>query len=62
MHAITLNLSEEELKQRFYELKTRKDISDLLQVSDYQLRYHLYIYPQNKAYTQFKIPKKIWRI
>ncbi len=58
MHTITLNLSEEELKKRFYELKTRKDISDLLQVSDYQLRYHLYIYPQNKAYTQFEIPKK----
>ena len=58
MKTTSLNLSEEKLKQSFYQLKTRKDLADLLQVSDYQLRYHLYIYPQDKAYTQFKIPKK----
>ena len=58
MKTTSLNLSKEELKQSFYQLETRKDIADLLQVSDYQLRYHLYINPKNKAYTQFKIPKK----
>jgi len=53
-----LNLSEEELKERFYQLKTRENIAELLQISDYQLRYHLYIYPREKAYATFQIPKK----
>lgn len=58
MKTTSLNFSEEELKQRFYQLKTRKDVADLLQVSDYQLRYHIYINPLDKAYTKFEIPKK----
>ena len=53
-----LSLSEDELEDLFYKLKTREDIAALLQVSDYQLRYHLYIHPQEKAYTAFKIAKK----
>ncbi|HYW22324.1 MAG TPA: reverse transcriptase domain-containing protein [Nodularia sp. (in: cyanobacteria)] len=51
-------MTEKELKEHFYQLKTRKDIAKLLDISDYQLRYHLYIYPRNKAYTTFNIPKK----
>ncbi|MEH2399112.1 reverse transcriptase domain-containing protein [Nostoc sp.] len=58
MGTINLSLTEEELKERFYKLKTRKDIASLLEISDYQLRYHLYIYPRDKAYTTFQIPKK----
>jgi RNA-directed DNA polymerase len=58
MGTINLSLTQEELKERFYQLKTRKDIASLLEISDYQLRYHLYIYPRDKAYTTFKIPKK----
>lgn len=58
MKTTSLNFSEEELKQRFYKLKTRKDVADLLQVTDYQLRYHLYINSLDKAYTKFEIPKK----
>lgn len=58
MGSTVLNLTEEELKERFYQLKTRKDIAKLLEISDYQLRYHLYIYPRNKAYTTFQIQKK----
>jgi RNA-directed DNA polymerase len=53
-----LSLPEEELKKRFYQLRTRKDIAALLDISDYQLRYHLYIYPRKQVYTTFKIPKK----
>lgn len=52
-----LQRPEEELKERFFNLKTRQDIADLLEISDYQLRYHLYISPK-KAYTTFTIPKK----
>ncbi|MEH1776910.1 reverse transcriptase domain-containing protein [Nostoc sp.] len=58
MGTINLSLTEEELKERFSQLKTRKDIASLLEISDYQLRYHLYIYPRDKAYTTFQIPKK----
>lgn len=58
MGTTILSQSEEELKECFRRLKTRQDIARLLQISDYQLRYHLYIRPLNKAYTTFQIPKK----
>ncbi len=52
-----LQKPEEELREHFFKLKTRQDVADLLEISDYQLRYHLYISPK-KAYTTFTIPKK----
>jgi RNA-directed DNA polymerase len=52
-----LQKSEEELREHFFKLKTRQDVADLLEISDYQLRYHLYI-SRKKAYTTFTIPKK----
>lgn len=58
MKTTSLNLTVEELKSRFHQLKTRQDIANLLQVSDYQLRYHLYIKSRDNAYTEFEIPKK----
>lgn len=58
MGTTSLDLPQEELKRQFEQLKTRQDVARLLQVSDYQLRYHLYICPIDKAYTTFKIPKK----
>lgn len=58
MGTTTLSQSEEELKESFNKLKTRQDIARLLEISDYQLRYHLYIYPRDKAYITFQIPKK----
>ncbi|ACB50436.1 probable RNA-directed DNA polymerase [Crocosphaera subtropica ATCC 51142] len=58
MGTTSLDLPQEELKKHFEQLKTRQDVARLLQVSDYQLRYHLYIHPRDKAYTTFKIPKK----
>ena len=58
MGTTSLDLPQEELKRQFEQLKTRQDVAKLLQVSDYQLRYHLYISPIDKAYTTFKIPKK----
>lgn len=54
----TLSSSEEELRSRFYSLKTRADVAELLEISDYQLCYHLYIFPHHRAYTVFRIPKK----
>lgn len=58
MKTLVLNFSEKELKENFYRLKNRKDIANLLEISDYQLRHHLYIYPLKYAYSEFKIPKK----
>jgi RNA-directed DNA polymerase len=58
MGTLFLSLTDEELKEGFHKLKKREDIAALLQISDYQLRYHLYIYPREKAYTTFKVSKK----
>lgn len=52
-----LQSSEEELKERFFKLRTRQDVADLLEITDYQLRYHLYI-SRKRAYKTFTIPKK----
>ncbi|HEY9605767.1 MAG TPA: reverse transcriptase domain-containing protein, partial [Allocoleopsis sp.] len=52
-----LHRPEEELREHFFNLKTRQDVADLLEISDYQLRYHLYI-SRKKAYKTFTIPKK----
>ena len=48
----SLSTSSEILKESFNKLVKRKDIADLLEISDYQLRYHLYICPPPKAYKQ----------
>jgi RNA-directed DNA polymerase len=56
--SIKLSLPSNEIKERFYNLGEREDIAELLEVSDYQLRYHLYIFPIEKAYKEFKIPKR----
>ncbi|MDJ0742704.1 MAG: reverse transcriptase domain-containing protein [Xenococcaceae cyanobacterium MO_167.B27] len=58
MKTVVLNLSEAELKDKFNKLKNRCDIANLLDITDYQLRYHLYIHSLKSAYTEFKIPKK----
>lgn len=55
--SIDLQKSEEELREHFRNLKTRQDVAELLEISDYQLRYHLYI-SHKEAYTTFTIPKK----
>jgi RNA-directed DNA polymerase len=59
MNTTFLSASNEELKNLFFGLRSREDLATLLEISDYQLRYHLYIYPVDRAYTSFKIPKKL---
>jgi RNA-directed DNA polymerase len=56
--SINLSLSPDDIKERFYNLSEREDIAELLEIGDRQLRYHLYIFPIEKAYKEFKIPKK----
>lgn len=53
-----LTWSSEEIIERFFSLKTRADLAELLQVPDDYLVYVLYIAPQRYPYRQFKIPKR----
>lgn len=50
-----LTRTDRELLGAFYELKTRKDISDMLEIEDKSLRYFLYGKP---LYKSFEIPKR----
>ncbi len=59
--SLRLNLSNDELRTRFSSLTTREDIAQLLDVTDYKLRYHLYISASNQRYKVFNIPKKSGR-
>lgn len=56
--SIRLTLPDQKLKQKFLSLQTRQDIADLLEISDYQLRYHLYISNPHQRYNDFQIPKR----
>ncbi|KAM3113643.1 reverse transcriptase domain-containing protein [Phormidesmis sp. 146-33] len=48
----------DELKELFLALKEPSDVADLLEVSYGRLRYHISIFPENKRYVDFSIPKK----
>lgn len=56
--SIILTSSPEELCKAFYKLRTREDVATLLDLTDYQLRYYLYITPPKSHYVEFKIPKR----
>lgn len=58
MGSTVLNQSPDTLKRKFDTLQARSDVAALLDITDYQLRYHLYIYSRDKAYKSFKISKK----
>jgi RNA-directed DNA polymerase len=58
MGSLKLKLPDTELCVKFFALQTRQDIADLLEVTDYQLRYHLYISSPQHRYKSFQIPKK----
>ena len=55
---LTLSASEEELRERFFVLRTRRDVAELLEIDESRLIYHLHIAPPSKRYTTFEIPKK----
>jgi RNA-directed DNA polymerase len=58
MGSLQLTLPDSELRVKFYALRTRQDIAALVDISDYQLRYHLYIVSPQRRYKSFQIPKK----
>ena len=56
--SLRLSLSPIELSQRFYSLKNAQDVADLLDIERNHLNYHLYIFPPNRKYIKFYIPKR----
>ena len=56
--SLNLSASEEELRERFFALRTRRDVAELLEIDESRLIYHLHIAPPSKRYTTFEIPKK----
>lgn len=46
-----------EIKQKFFELNTRKDVAELLGISDQSLRYFLFKVRPENMYRTFEIPK-----
>ncbi|NOK59072.1 MAG: RNA-directed DNA polymerase [Chloroflexi bacterium AL-W] len=55
--SISLSLLNEELKERLFNLQSRKDLADLLEIDEKQLIYHLYIIPPDQKYKKFIISK-----
>jgi len=58
MGSLKFTLPDAELRVRFFVVQTPQDIADLLEVSDYQLRYHLYISNSQHRYKSFQIPNR----
>jgi RNA-directed DNA polymerase len=56
--SIRLTLSNKKLNDKFFSLQTRSDIAELLEITDYQLLYHLYITNPSQRYKNFQIPKR----
>jgi len=57
MH-LGLNRTESEIKRRFWNLKSSRDISELLEVKHSVLVFHVFKFPPAHKYTVFAIPKK----
>jgi len=53
-----LTATEDELRNKFFNLSDRKDIANLLEIDERLLIYHLYLVPDPIRYKTFAIPKK----
>ena len=56
--SLRLSLDAAQAKEKFYALRYRRDVSDLLEISLELLYHHLYVVKPDKKYTHFEIPKK----
>ena len=56
--SLTLNSSNEELKEKFTNLSTPRDIADLLEVDYSKLVYHVYKSPETSKYKIFSVSKR----
>ncbi len=53
-----LTANGDELRAKFFELKSRGDVANLLEVDENRLIYHLYIVPLDQQYKSFSISKR----
>lgn len=53
-----LKRSDHEIKELFYNLNTRQNVADMLEVNEKSLRYILYGKRTENLYTKFSIRKK----
>ena len=51
-------MSNNDIREKFFELKSRKDLAELLEISELSLRYFLYKVRPENMYFSFVIPKK----
>ncbi len=56
--SLELSISAKELREKFFGLKTKRDIATLLDVTAGQLNYYLYRVPEGSRYTKFNIHKR----
>ena len=56
--SLRLTASGEELKERFFLLRTRSDVANLLMLTEGHLIYHVYRVPPHLRYRSFNIPKR----
>lgn len=57
MH-LGLTRTEQEIQEKFWAVRSTRDISDLLEVKYSVLMFHVFKFPSAKKYTTFEIPKK----
>lgn len=55
---MNFEMNDDQLRKKFYELNTRKDVADLLNINDKDLIYYLYRLRPENMYMEFKIPKR----
>jgi len=56
--SLHLSSDPDTLRQQFFQLKSRDDLLNLLDISQQQLLYYLYICPENKRYRHLRLRKK----
>lgn len=56
--SVRLSPSPDELRSKFYALRTPQDVAELVEVDLQRLYYHIYIVPKASRYTKFDIRKR----
>jgi RNA-directed DNA polymerase len=56
--SLYLSADESELRNKFAELSSPRDVAELLEVKYSKFTYHLYKVPDEKRYSTFQITKK----
>ena len=55
---VILSISPQEMRKKFFDLETARDVANLLEIEYSDLVYHLYKCPIEEKYVTFEIPKR----